>query len=1229
MRKLFLFLSLFASITAWADETEVTPASLSLAYSEAKDGDVLVLAGGTYANKLTFPSGKTITLQAAEGDTVTLTGGVSSKDEAITDGGLVFEGVIINPNNNYFLDLSACGDIKEITFRNCEIKNVNRCLLRTSTAGKTIDAITFSECLIHDCGLNGWNLLYPTHMVKSVSVDNSTLYNYSNGEGFFTPKNAYDGDFTFEFRHNTVYNWSKAAKYAICNVDSKKTGNASYMFYDNIFYNGGTENDRPYALKASGGSLIALKNLFINYGTYSHKSPEEQEIEDYTLADFGLSELVYPDPDNGNFYISSASDLATASSDGDVIGDTRWLKSISDMVHLDNANMPAEAGYITPVGADYERGDSVLITANANYGYLFKEWQDENGNTLSTDNPYIYVVEENATVTAVYETLTTHSFTVEKEGDGAEWGEVSLSPEPVDGKYVDGTVVTVSIVPNKVTSFLYWEDLTSTSQRIITINGDMTIKATFDVIPFITGWNFTVSDPRSKRPGDFYAETDNKGIISLYNSDGSQSNWGASVRNYDGGNYSCIRRYTGYSTMSDPRSFVAKFDSRKYKDLTVHFLAAADNDCVHRIQKVQYSLDGTTYTDVASFEITRKNLWMEQNVALPADIPTDTTVYVRWIGDTTSELIGTPADNATEGFYLTEVIIYGEEDSATDTEAPKLLSSSPAQSSSTASASGNIVLTFNKKIKQGTGDITLNGNKLTGVYASKTVSFAYTGMDYGQACTFTLPAGAIVDKVGNTFEGLTLTFNIMARPRPAAKLFDAVVAADSTGDYATVQAAIDAAPDNLSYPYLIFVKNGVYDELVTVSQQKTNIHLIGQDKENTVIKHYIMCDDATKAGSNANPSDPNYGRHAAVEINGSDFYTENIDYVNSYGVDTQNGPMALVWRTNADRLTAYNCKMRSFQDTWETSTKNQSDRHYVKNCHIEGAVDYLYGGGNVYLDSCTMYNMRAGSVIVAPCHRTSEFGYVFESCTIDGNNLAKTGTCALGRPWHNNPKAVFLNTTAINEISPNGWNNMGAIPALFAEYNTMDANGNPVDLSNRRTEYEYTDGTDSLGNPLKVTGSCKAVLTADEVAKYTYENVMSGDDRWNPRMLMEPVDAPTDIKWYQDINRLTWKASDYAICYIVFDAEDNVLSITKGTEYSVEQGKTPAYIKAVNENGSLSQKYDVSMYTSISQIDANVEAVRSEYYTLDGSKTAKDHTGLTILKTYYNDGSVRVQKVIK
>ena len=59
-----------------------------------------------------------------------------------------------------------------------------------------------------------------------------------------------------------------------------------------------------------------------------------------------------------------------------------------------------------------------------------------------------------------------------------------------------------------------------------------------------------------------------------------------------------------------------------------------------------------------------------------------------------------------------------------------------------------------------------------------------------------------------------------------------------------------------------------------------------------------------------------------------------------WGVEAQNGPQALALKTKADRIAFYNCKFRSFQDTWMTTTRD-ADRHYVKECWLEGAVDYF------------------------------------------------------------------------------------------------------------------------------------------------------------------------------------------------------------------------------------------------------------------------------------------------
>lgn len=180
-------------------------------------------------------------------------------------------------------------------------------------------------------------------------------------------------------------------------------------------------------------------------------------------------------------------------------------------------------------------------------------------------------------------------------------------------------------------------------------------------------------------------------------------------------------------------------------------------------------------------------------------------------------------------------------------------------------------------------------------------------------------------------------------------------------------------------------------------------------------------------------------------------------------MEAQNGPQALALKTKADRIAFYNCKFRSFQDTWMTTTRD-ADRHYVKECWLEGAVDYFYGGGNALVEESTLYNVRSGSVIVAPCHESVKYGYVFRNCVIDGNEQAADGKLKLGRPWHNSPKAVYINTLVKIPLAPEGWTNMGTIPALFAEYNSMDMNGKALDLSCRKTEYETGGKRKGKGN---------------------------------------------------------------------------------------------------------------------------------------------------------------------
>lgn len=404
------------------------------------------------------------------------------------------------------------------------------------------------------------------------------------------------------------------------------------------------------------------------------------------------------------------------------------------------------------------------------------------------------------------------------------------------------------------------------------------------------------------------------------------------------------------------------------------------------------------------------------------------------------------------------------------------------------------------------------------------------------------------------------------------KVFDMVVASDGSGNYTSVQAAINAAPEHSTRPYLIFIKNGIYDELVDIPAEKTYIHLIGQDANSTIIRHTMHCggkDSKQFEYSVNNPQSENYKHHAVMDNWGSNFYMENITLENSWGTRQQAGPQALAIRTFADRMAFYNCRFLSFQDTWFTTT-NDTDRHYIKKCYLEGAVDYIYGSGDVLAEETTFYNVRSGSVITAPCHTHARYGYAFLNCIVDGNQKAADGKLKLGRPWHNHPISVWINTKMLIPIAPEGWTDMGAIPCLFAEYRSHDTYGKLIDTGLRKTIYTYTDR--NTGN--KFSGSCLAAITASEAARYNYQNMIMAADGWNPRNYMESLPAPQKLNYRKGV--LNWKSVKGAKGYMVTNDKNEVVGIVKDSYLRIAQKHCRLYtVSTINRYGHIGNRAEI------------------------------------------------------
>ena len=192
---------------------------------------------------------------------------------------------------------------------------------------------------------------------------------------------------------------------------------------------------------------------------------------------------------------------------------------------------------------------------------------------------------------------------------------------------------------------------------------------------------------------------------------------------------------------------------------------------------------------------------------------------------------------------------------------------------------------------------------------------------------------------------------------------------------------------------------------------------------------------------------------------------------------------------------------------------------------------------------------------------------------------------------------------------------MGGMPELWADYNTVDADGNPLDLSQRESYYYYIDR--STGEKVEKF-NVKNYLTDEEAAQYTLKNVMGGEDNWQPDLMCEPCDKPV-VK--SNGTKLVWEAVPYAICYVV--TKDGVVAgFTTETSFDgYTEGET-WQVQAVNEYGGLSAKADVnSSATNISESSINGKSGIEAIYSINGTRTSSLQQKVNIVRM--NDGNVK------
>lgn len=317
---------------------------------------------------------------------------------------------------------------------------------------------------------------------------------------------------------------------------------------------------------------------------------------------------------------------------------------------------------------------------------------------------------------------------------------------------------------------------------------------------------------------------------------------------------------------------------------------------------------------------------------------------------------------------------------------------------------------------------------------------------------------------------LTLLTLLLAVSTQAASKYDnpdtLVVARDGTGEFRTIQEAIEVCRAFMDYHKVIYIKKGTYKEKIVIPQWLQNIELVGEDRDQTV----ITFDD------HANIKTPQYQqgigtfRTYTLKIEANDITLKNLTVENNAARLGQ----AVALHTEGDRLLFVNCRFLGHQDTIYTGMPRT--RMLFKDCYICGTTDFIFGPSTAWFEGCAIHCLSNSYITAASTPKDADYGYVFNNCKITvANNVEKE---YLGRPWRDYGYTLFMNCELPAQILPEGWHRWEPQREKTARYLEYNNRGAGADRSHR------------------VAWSRE--LTKKEAQKITMKEVFRGYGDWEP-----------------------------------------------------------------------------------------------------------------------------------
>ena len=307
------------------------------------------------------------------------------------------------------------------------------------------------------------------------------------------------------------------------------------------------------------------------------------------------------------------------------------------------------------------------------------------------------------------------------------------------------------------------------------------------------------------------------------------------------------------------------------------------------------------------------------------------------------------------------------------------------------------------------------------------------------------------------------------------------VAADGTGDYYSIQRAIDVAPTTGA---VISVAPGTYREVLTINKP----HIVLRGPYEDASKSVVVADKSAGTAGGTLLS-------ATVNVLADDFRAENISFVNDYNrthAQLQQGSQAVALLTRGDRGIFENVRILGNQDTLYagvgdctgsgTERSCPAARQYFDHCYVEGNVDFIFGDSKAVFDHCVIRsNEHFEGFITAQSksYAAQDSGFVFHDCRLEA--APGVGNVYLGRPWRPYATVVYLNTWMDAHILPAGWREWhpGETDSLpTASYAEFQSSGPGAEPSRREPHASQ--------------------LTPQQADKFEPESFLRGSDGWNP-----------------------------------------------------------------------------------------------------------------------------------